>query len=131
MLPILSRWLIQFCLCLDLTSCIPEIYSSFVITSLLILSSLVYPVTFLRKRISAASRQVMPRVMVTRIPLPYSSVGLATTLYNFIWLSVRVFFRRFLIVLHILWNLFIFLSESGSPSKESHVYWNYTSVSII
>ena len=36
---ILSRWLIQFCLCLDLTSCIPDISSSFLMTSLLILSS--------------------------------------------------------------------------------------------
>jgi len=52
-LSILSRWLIQFCLCLNLTSCIPEISSSFLTTSLLILSSLVYPLTLLRKRISA------------------------------------------------------------------------------
>ena len=44
---------------LSLTSCIPEISSSFLMTSLLILSSLVYPLTLLRKRISAASRRVM------------------------------------------------------------------------
>jgi hypothetical protein len=53
-LSIISRWLIQFCLYLALTSCIPEISSSFHITSLLILSRLVYPLTLLRKRISAA-----------------------------------------------------------------------------
>jgi len=46
-LSILSRWLIQFYLYLSLTSCIPEISSSFLMTSLLILSSLVYPVTLL------------------------------------------------------------------------------------
>ena len=39
-LSILSRWLIQICLCLELTSRIPENSSSFLITSLLILSSL-------------------------------------------------------------------------------------------
>ena len=80
MLSVLSRWLIQFCLCLDLTSFIPEISSSFLITSLLILSSLAYPLTFLVKRISAASRPVMSRVVVTHVSLPSSSVGLATTL---------------------------------------------------
>ena len=58
-LSILSRWLIQFCLYLSLTSCIPEISSSFLMTSLLILPSLVYPVTLLRKRFSAASRRIM------------------------------------------------------------------------
>jgi len=47
---------------------------------LLILSSLVYPITLLRKRISAASRRVMPLFVVTRFSLPYSSDGLATIL---------------------------------------------------
>ena len=56
-------------LCLDLTSCIPEISSSFLISSLLILSSLVYPLTLLRERISAASRRVMSRVVVTHVSL--------------------------------------------------------------
>ena len=42
MLSMLSRWLIQYCLYLDFTSCIPEISSSFLMTSLLILSNLVY-----------------------------------------------------------------------------------------
>jgi hypothetical protein len=51
-LSILSRWSIQCCLCSDHTSCIQEISSSFLITSLLILSSLVYPLTLLRKHIS-------------------------------------------------------------------------------
>ena len=59
---------------------IPEISSSFLVTSLLILSSLVYPLTLLRKRISAASRRVTSRFVVTHVSLPYSSVGLATTL---------------------------------------------------
>jgi len=45
---------------------------------LLILS--VYPVTLLRKRISAASRRDMPLFVVIRVSLPYSSDGLATTL---------------------------------------------------
>ena len=44
---IISRWSNWFCLCLDLTSYIPEISSSFLITSLLILSTLVYPLTLL------------------------------------------------------------------------------------
>ena len=80
MLSVLSSCLIQFCLYLSLTSCIPEISSSFLMTSLLILSSLVYPVTFLRKLISAASRRVMSLFVVTHVLLPYSSDGLATTL---------------------------------------------------
>ena len=46
-------------------------------TSLLILSSLVYPVTLLRKRISARSRRVMSLFVVTHVSLPYSSDGLA------------------------------------------------------
>ena len=75
-----SKMVDQVLLCLGLTSCIPEISISFVITSLLSLSSLVYPLTLLRKRISAASRRVMSRVMVTNFSLPQSSVGLATTL---------------------------------------------------
>ena len=37
MLSILSRWLIHLCLYLSLASCIPEISSSFHMTSLLIL----------------------------------------------------------------------------------------------
>ena len=76
-LSILSRWLIQFYLYLSLTSCIPEISSSFLMTSLLILSSLVYPVTLLRKRISAASRRVMSVLVVIHVSLPYSSDSLA------------------------------------------------------
>jgi len=79
-LSILSKWLIQFCLYLSLTSCIPEISSSFLMTSLLILSSLVYPVTLLRKHISAAFSPVMSLFVVTHVSLPYSSDGLATTL---------------------------------------------------
>jgi len=58
---------------LDHTSCIPEISSSFLMTSLLVLSSFVYPLTILRKRISAASRRVMSRVVVTNVTLPQSS----------------------------------------------------------
>jgi len=42
---------------LDLSSCIPGISSSFLITLLLILSSLMYPLTLLRTRISAASKR--------------------------------------------------------------------------
>ena len=51
-----------------------------VLRSLLILSSLVYPVTLLRKRISAASRRVISLFVVAHVSLPYSSDGLATTL---------------------------------------------------
>jgi hypothetical protein len=40
----------------------------------------VYPLTFLRKRISAAPRPVMSRFVVTHVSVPYSSVGLATAL---------------------------------------------------
>ena len=58
------------CGCLYLTSCIPKISSFFLMTSLLVLSCLVYPLTLLRKRISAASRRVMSRVVVTHNPLP-------------------------------------------------------------
>ena len=79
MLSSLSSWLIQFCLYLDFTPYIPEISSSFLMTSLLILSCLVYPLALLRKRISAASRRVMSRFAVTHVSLPYSSVGLAMT----------------------------------------------------
>ena len=42
-----------------------KISGSFLITSLLILSSLVYPVTLLIKCVSAASRRVMSRIVVT------------------------------------------------------------------
>jgi hypothetical protein len=80
----------------------------------------VYSLTLLRKRISAASRRVMSRVVVTQVSLPYSSVDLATTLSNFIWVSVRIFVKCLLIVPHNLWNLFIFLSKSGSPFKFSN-----------
>jgi hypothetical protein len=38
------------------------------------LSSLVYPLTLLRKRISAASRPVMSHVAVIHVSLPYSTV---------------------------------------------------------
>jgi NADH:ubiquinone oxidoreductase subunit K len=51
----------------------------FLMTSLLILFSLVYPLIPLRKRISAASRRFMSRFVVIRVSLPYSSVGLAIT----------------------------------------------------
>ena len=52
---------------LSLPSCIPGIFSSFLMASLLILSSLVYPVTLLRKRICAASRRVMSPFVVTHV----------------------------------------------------------------
>ena len=42
----------------------------FLMASLLILSSLVYRLTLLRKRISAASRSVMSRFVFTHISLP-------------------------------------------------------------
>ena len=71
-LSILSRWLIQFYLYLSLTSFIPEISSSFLMTSLLILSSLVYPVTLLRKRISEASRRVMSLFVVTNVRVVFT-----------------------------------------------------------
>ena len=77
--------------------------------SLLILSSLVYPLTLHRKLISAASRPVMSRVAVTHVSLPERIVVLATILQNFIWVSVRVLFKWYLIVPHIPWDLFIFL----------------------
>jgi len=69
-LSILSRLLIQCCLYLDLTSCIPEISGSILMTSLRILFSLVYPLTLLRKRISAASRPAISRFVVTHVSLP-------------------------------------------------------------
>ena len=50
--------------------------------SLLILSSLVCPVTLLRNRISAASRPVLSLFAVTHVSLPYSSDGLATALFT-------------------------------------------------
>jgi hypothetical protein len=49
-------------------------------TSLLTLSTLVFNLTLLRKRISAASRRVISRFVVTYVSLPLSSVDLATTL---------------------------------------------------
>ena len=64
--------------------CIPEICSSFLMASFLILSSLVYPVTLLRKRISVASRRVMSLFVVTHVSLPCSSDGLATTIIGLI-----------------------------------------------
>ena len=70
----------QFCFYLSLTSCIPEIFSSCLMSSLLILSILVYPVTLLRKRISASSRRVVSLLVVTHVSVPYNSDGLATTL---------------------------------------------------
>ena len=60
--------------------CIPEISSSLLMTSLLIFSSLVYPLTLHRKRISAASRRAISRFVVTHLSLLYSNVGLATNL---------------------------------------------------
>jgi len=81
-------------------------------TSLLILSGLVYPIIFLRKLISTASRRVMSLFVVIQVSLPYSSGGIATTLKNFIWVPVRVFFKCFLIVPHIPWNLFIFFFQT-------------------
>ena len=80
MLSILSRWLIHLCLCLDLTSCVPEISSPFLMTSILILSSLLYHLIFIRKRKCAASRRVMSRFVFTQVWLPLNSFDLATTL---------------------------------------------------
>jgi hypothetical protein len=81
----------QFCLYLDLTACIPDIFSSFLMTPLLTLSSLVHPLTLLRKHISAASRPVISSFVVTHVSLPLSSVGLATNFIEFYWLSVGGF----------------------------------------
>ena len=52
---------------------------SFLMTSFLILSNLVYPLTLLKKRISAASRPVKSRFVINHVSLPYSNAGLATT----------------------------------------------------
>ena len=116
-LSVLSRWLIQFCLYLSLTSCIPEISSSCLMSWLLILSSLVYPVTLLRKRISAASRPVISLSVVIQVSLPYSSDGPATTFIKCHLCFCTVFLQCFLMVPYVPSNLFIFLSKSGSPSK--------------
>ena len=67
------------------------------------------PLTLLRKRISAASRRVMSLFVVTHVSLPYSSDGLATTLWNFVCVSVRGFFKRFLTVPHISIRKYIML----------------------
>ena len=53
-----SRWLIQFCLYLSLVSCIPEISSSFLMASLLVSSSLVYPVTLHTKLFNKSGGRV-------------------------------------------------------------------------
>jgi len=68
----------------------------------------------------------MLRVVVTHVSLPYSSVGLATTLYNFIWVSLRVLFKCFLIVLHILWDLLILCVKIWFTSykERSRDLWN-------
>ena len=65
-LSILSRWLIQFCLYLALTSCIPEICSSFLLTSLLVLSSLVYPLTLLK---SASLQLLVQSSLISWLPM--------------------------------------------------------------
>ena len=59
----------NFFLYLVLTSCIPAISSSLLMFSLLILSSLVYPLTFLRKQTSTASRRVKSRFVVIHVSL--------------------------------------------------------------
>ena len=100
-------------------------------TSLLVLSSLVHPVTILRKRISEAARRVMSLFVVTHVSLPYSSDGLATALQNFIWVSVRVFFKCFLIVPHIPWNLFILFYNSKCLFYSIILYSIILNVSII
>ena len=73
-------------------------------SSLLILSSVVYPVILLGKRVSTASRRVMSLRVVTHVSLPYSSDGLATTLYNFIWVSVQKYFRSVMETQTIRWQ---------------------------
>ena len=62
-------WSDFVCVCVS-RYCIPETYRSFLMISLLILSSLVYHLTFLRKLISAASRRVKSRFVVTHVSLP-------------------------------------------------------------
>ena len=57
-------------------------------TSRLLLSSLVYPLTLLQKRISVASKRVMSRVVITHVSLPCSSAGVTT-----ITTLVILFFR--------------------------------------
>ena len=64
-LSILSRWLIQFCLYLSLKSCISEISSSCLMSSHLILSSLVYPVTLLRAALLAITCPLSCRCSVS------------------------------------------------------------------
>jgi hypothetical protein len=89
-----SRWLIQFCLHLSLTSCIPEISTSCLMSSFLILSSLVYPVTLLRKRISAASRRVMSLFVVTHVLLPQSKQKIHIKSPIYVNISVEVSLPR-------------------------------------
>jgi hypothetical protein len=77
------------------------------------LSSLVYPLSLLRKHISAASRPVMSRVVVTHVSLPYSSVGLPTTLQNFILDICTGFLQMF---------------SDGAPYSLESVYFVYQSL---
>jgi hypothetical protein len=68
-LSVLPRWLIHF-VCVWISRLVLlEISSSFLTNSRLILSSLVYPLTLLRKRISAASRRDISRFVVSNVSL--------------------------------------------------------------
>jgi hypothetical protein len=87
----------------DAHFCIPEISSSVLMTSLLILSSFVHPLTFPTQRISAAARPVQSRC--------HSVLLVWLRLCNISFASVRAFFIRFLTMPHRFWNLFIFLSK--------------------
>jgi hypothetical protein len=97
-LSILSRWLIQICLCLDLTSWIPQMSSYFLKTSFLILSSLVYPLTILKKHISATFRRVISRFVVTHVSLQIYRIsyiyictsGCAPHQTSYLFLSIRM-----------------------------------------
>jgi hypothetical protein len=117
MLSILSRWLIQFCFCLMLTCCATDICSTFVMISLRNFSSPVYPLTLLTKHISAPSRPVFSHSAVTHVSLPYGSVGLATSLYNLIWVSLWSFFKYF----NLIWNMFISCQNPFHLPNSVHV----------
>ena len=77
----------------------------------------IYPLTPLRKRISAAVIRLSSLLVVTQGSLPYRRVGLAA--------SLDVFFKCLLMVPHTCWNGLNFLSRSIPPTNSVRIPDNW------
>ena len=137
-LSILSRWLIQICLYLSITSCIPEISGSFLITSICIYlwTYVCMYVCILSSWVNSPSQTLEYGTSSTPCRTPEFSPNLTNWNWDFIQLQMKL---KILLFIHdtnkctldtkiYILTLFPYVSASFTTSSSSSVKWKVVGV---